>query len=335
MEYINNPLFASPLSRIALGTWAIGGSLWGGTSEDESIATILEALDLGINVLDTAPAYGNGVSEKYVGKAIKKFGDRSKVILSTKCGIEFRADGSAVRNLTKAFMLEDFHNSLKRLGTDYIDIYYIHWPDPLAPLDQSAEVMEDLHRQGKIRTIGLSNFTVDLIKSFRKIAPCHWVQPPYNLFERNIEADLLPYCKKEKTLLMTYSVLCRGLLSGKMSRKRHFEGDDLRKNIDPKFKPPVFDEYLLAAKKLSELAQKKYGKTLLEFAIRWVLDQGSDIAIWGARRPDQLQPIEGAFGWHLDQASRKEVDDILRMAIKHPQDVTTYMGPPTRTASAA
>lgn len=330
MEFIKTPFFSDQISRISLGTWALGGALWGGTDEADSIATIVEALKRGINIIDTAPAYGMGVAEDFVGKAIKIFGQRSKFLLSTKTGIQFRPDGTVVRNLTEAFMLKDFEGSLKRLGTDYVDIYYIHWPDPLVRMEEPAKVMARLHKEGKIRAIGVSNFTPEQCKEFRQIAPIHFAQPPYNIFERNIEEGVLSYCKKEKILLMTYSVLCRGLLSGKMSKHRKFVGDDLRKGLDKKFAPPAFEEYLEAAEKLGKLAQARYGKTLLQLAIRWALDQGADIAIWGARHPDQLQPLDGAFGWHLDEPAKNEIDKILRSCIQHPQDVTTYLGPPTR-----
>ncbi len=335
MEYFSTPLFSEKVSRVALGTWAIGGSLWGGTEEKDSIATILEAIEKGITLFDTAPAYGQGVSENYVGKALKQSKKRNQLLISTKGGIEFRKDGSAARNLTEEFLTRDLHNSLKRLGTDHIDIYFIHWPDPLVPIETSAKVMGRFFKEGKIRAIGVSNYDEKQIDAFKSVAPCHFCQPPYNIFERNIERKLLPFCKKEKILLMTYSALCRGLLSGKMSKKRQFGKDDLRTTFDRKFKPPAFDEYLSAADQIAKLAKEKYGKSLLDFAIRWVLDQGSDVALWGARRPDQLAPIEGIFGWHLDQATRKKVDEILRATVKHPQDVEEYMGPPVRQLKKA
>ncbi|MBI2743420.1 MAG: aldo/keto reductase [Chlamydiales bacterium] len=331
MEYVSSPLFPEKkLSRVALGTWAIGGSSWGGTSEKESIATILSALERGINVLDTAPAYGAGVSEKFVGKAIQESKKRDKIVLSTKGGLEFLPDHNVVRNLTPAFLERDFHNSLKRLQTDYIDIYFLHWPDPLAPIEETARFIERLYQEGKIRSIGLSNFNEEQCSLFRKIAPCHFCQDPYNLFEREIESGLLSYCKKEKITLMTYSALCRGLLSGKMSQKRVFHGDDLRKDFDRKFQSPAFEEYLQAAKELAELAKKNHNKTLLELAIRWILDQGVEIAIWGARRPEQLAPLDQLFNWHVTEETKKAVDEILKRTINHPQDISTYFGPPTR-----
>lgn len=336
MEYVTTPIFGErKLSRIALGTWAIGGSSWGGTNETDSINAILAALERGINVVDTAPAYGEGVSEQFVGKALKQSKKRDQVFLSTKGGLEILPDHNVVRNLSPSFLEQDFHNSLKRLQTDYIDIYFLHWPDPIAPMEETAKLMGRLYEQGKIRAIGLSNFTPEQCTLFRSVAPCHFCEPPYNIFERNIEGKLLPYCKEEKITLMTYSALCRGLLSGKMDKNRKFQGDDLRKDFDPKFKSPAFDEYLQAAKELSEVAQKNHGKTLLELAVRWVLDQGVEIAIWGARRPEQLEPLDKLFNWHVSEETKSAIDEILKRTIKHPQDITTYFGPPLRKKQAA
>lgn len=329
VEYLSVPPFSEKLSRIALGTWVMGGSLWGGADDKDSENTISAALDKGINVIDTAPAYGTGRSESIVGNVLKKTKKREKVFISTKCGLEFKPDGSAFRNLTREFILKDLENSLKRLQTDYIDIYYLHWPDPLVPIEKTAEVLAEIHKQGKIKAIGLSNHTPEQIKSFRKIAPCHFCQPPYNLFEREIEKDLLPFCKENKIALMTYSALCRGLLSGKMDRHRPFKDDDLRKGMDPKFQDPAFGEYVEASKKLDELAQKKYQRNVIALAIRWILDQGVAIAIWGARRPDQLSPVDEAMGWDIDENTKKEIDTILKQTVVHPQS-NAFMGPPTR-----
>ncbi len=330
LEYISTPLFPEKLSRIALGTWAIGGALWGGTDEAESVATIQAAFEAGINVLDTAPAYGQGEAEMLVARALRASKKRNQTIIATKGGIEFRPDGSAVRNLTEAFIKEDLHNSLKRLETDHIDIYFMHWPDPLVPVEEVANTLRKLYEAGKIRAIGLSNFDEKQCAIFRKAAPLHFCEPPYNIFERDIERGLLPFCKKEKIMIMGYSALCRGLLSGKMSKVRVFKGDDLRGWLDKKFLPPSFEEYLEAAKQIGDIAQKKYGKTLLEFAIRWVLDQGVEIAIWGMRKRAQLDPINLIAGWKIDESTRKEIDAILKKQIKHPQNVSEYFGPPLR-----
>lgn len=335
METFTSALFSQKLSRIALGTWAIGGDLWGGADEEESIQTIHTAIEQGINIIDTAPGYGSGTSETYVGRALNQNKKRDQVLISTKVGLQFQRDGSVVRNLTQDFILEDLHRSLKRLQTDYVDLYFIHWPDPLVPIEETAKTMARLYNEGKIRAIGVSNFNQEQCTLFRQAAPCHFCQPPYNIFERNAEKQgLLDYCKKEKILLMTYGVLCRGLLSGKMEKTRVFKDSDLRKSLDPKFSSPVFEEYLEAAQEISALAQKNYGKTLLEFSVRWVLDKGPDIAIWGARRPAQLAPLQNLFNWKISIQTMQEVDTILKRTIKHPQDPAAFMGPPLRKKAA-
>ena len=194
MEQANIPGTSLSVSRVAIGTWAIGGWMWGGTDENESIATIRAALDHGINVIDTAPAYGFGRSEELVGKAIAQGGLRSRVLIATKTGLEWE-NGKVFRNASRARILREIDDSLRRLRTDHIDIYQVHWPDPVVAIEETAEAMHTLFRQGKIRAIGVSNFSVCQMEKVRCVAPLHVLQPPYNLFEREIEADILPYCR--------------------------------------------------------------------------------------------------------------------------------------------
>src|SRR5579862_7407531 len=169
----------------------MGGWMWGGTDEQAAVATIRAALDQGINLIDTAPAYGFGVSEDIVGQALGVGGLRAHTVIATKVGLEWH-DGTIYRNATPARILREIDDSLRRLRTDYIDIYQVHWPDPLVPVEETAEAMGALYVQGKIRAIGVSNFSVDLMTRFRKVAPLHVLQAPYNLFERGIEAEILP-----------------------------------------------------------------------------------------------------------------------------------------------
>jgi aryl-alcohol dehydrogenase-like predicted oxidoreductase len=236
--------------RIAIGTWAIGGWMWGGTDESESIATIQAAIEQGITLVDTAPVYGFGRCEEIVGKAIAEAGLRSRAIIATKVGLEWQ-DGKIFRNSTRERILRECEDSLRRLRTDYIDIYQVHWPDPLVPIDDTAKTMYDLYKQGKIRAIGVSNYSVQQMERFRGAAPLHVLQPPYNLFERSIEADVLPYCRKHNITTLGYGALCRGLLSGKMRPQTAFSGDDLRKS-DPKFQKPRFAQYLAAVQRLDQ-----------------------------------------------------------------------------------
>src|SRR5450631_770976 len=250
-EFVYIPETTLKVSRVALGTWAMGGWMWGGTDERESIATIRAALDQGINLIDTAPVYGFGRSEEIVGKALADAGLRSRAVIATKVGLEWR-DGKVYRNATRARIMREIDDSLRRLRTDYIDIYHVHWPDPLVPIEETAEAMRSIYEQGKIRAIGVSNFSVAQMECFRQVAPLHVLQPPYNLFERGIEADLLPYCQKNGIAMLGYGALCRGLLSGRMQPDTKFEGDDLRRT-DPKFREPRFAQYLAAVGKLDRL----------------------------------------------------------------------------------
>jgi aryl-alcohol dehydrogenase-like predicted oxidoreductase len=269
------------VSRVGLGTWAIGGWMWGGTDEVESVKTIHTAVERGINLIDTAPAYGFGRSEEIVGRAIADRSLRSRVVIATKTGLEWK-DGKVFRNASRDRILREASQSLRRLRTDYIDIYQVHWPDPLVPIEETAEAMQTLFDQGKIRAIGVSNFSVAQIERFRRVAKLHVVQPPYNLFEREIEDELLPYCQRSGLATLTYGALCRGLLSGKLREDAHFEGDDLRLT-DPKFQPPRYAQYLTAVRRLDQFAQERYGKRVIHLAVRWLLDQGATAALLGGR----------------------------------------------------
>ena len=318
-------------SRIGLGTWAIGGWMWGGTDEAQSVSTIRAALEHGINVIDTAPAYGFGRSEEIVGKAIAEANLRSRVVIATKTGLEWDR-GRVFRNASRARIIQEIEDSLRRLRTDYIDIYQVHWPDPLVTIEETAEAMEVLFRQGKIRAVGVSNFSVCQMERFRRVAPLHVLQPPYNLFERGIEADLLPYCRANNIAMLGYGALCRGLLSGRMRPDTVFDGDDLRRT-DPKFREPRFAQYLTAVERLDRLAQQRFGKRVIHLAVRWMLDQGITTALWGARRPDQLQPVDEVTGWRLDAPAKAEIDRILRETITDPVG-PEFMAPPAHNVAA-
>jgi aryl-alcohol dehydrogenase-like predicted oxidoreductase len=294
------------VSRIGLGTWAIGGWMWGGTDEADAIRTIHAALDRGINLIDTAPVYGFGVSETIVGKAL--IGRRHQAVIATKVGLECR-NGDILRNSSPQRIQKEIEDSLKRLQTDVIDIYQVHWPDEKVPIEETAGMLRQLHEQGKIHAIGVSNYSPQQMDRWRAVAPLHTAQPPYNLFEREIEKDVLPYAKKHGISTLTYGALCRGLLSGK---KHRFTGDDLRQT-DPKFAPPMYEHYLAAVKQLDELAQRRHQKRVIHLAVRWLLDQpGVTAALWGARRPDQLEAVDGVLGWRLAHEDLVEIDRILK-----------------------
>ncbi len=313
-EFVNIPKTQLKVSRVALGTWAMGGWMWGGTDQRESIATIHAALDQGINLIDTAPVYGFGVSEETVGAALE--GVRRQAVVATKTGLEWR-DGKIYRNATRARILKEVDDSLRRLRTDYIDIYQVHWPDPLVPIEETAQAMRSLYEQGKILAIGASNFSVAQMERFREVAPLHVLQPPYNLFERAIEAQILPYCRANGIATFGYGALCRGLLSGRMRSDTTFQGDDLRR-VDPKFQPPRFAQYLDAVRQLDELAQRRFGRRVIELAVRWMLDQGISVALWGSRRPDQVRAALGVAGWSLTSADREQIARIVDATVTDP-----------------
>ena len=326
-ESVDIPGTALRVSRVALGTWAMGGSNWGGTDERESVITVRTALDQGINLIDTAPAYGFGVSEEIVGSALGAGGLRAQAVISTKVGLEWR-DGKVYRNASRERIMREIDDSLRRLRTDHVDIYHVHWPDPLVPIEETAEAMRTLLDQGKIRAIGVSNFSVAQMERFRRVAPLHVLQPPYNLFERDIEAEILPYCRANNIVTLGYGALCRGLLSGRMRHFTHFEGDDLRQH-DPKFQPPRFSQYLSAVQQLDQLARVRFHRRVIHLAVRWMLDQGVSVALWGGRHPDQLQSALGVAGWSLDTAALQKIDRILNEAILDPIG-PEFMAPPQR-----
>ena len=314
-------------SRVALGTWAIGGWMWGGTNEQNAIETIHAALDKGVNLIDTAPVYGFGVAEEIVGKALAAGGRRSRALIATKCGLEWH-DGKVSRNASPPRIRQEVQDSLRRLRTDYIDLYQVHWPDPLVPIEETAAVLLKLREEGKVRALGVSNFSPEQMERFRRTAPLATTQPPYNLFERAIEANVLPYAKETGLVVLAYGALCRGLLSGRMSSETQFEGDDLRRT-DPKFRPPRFGQYLSAVTELDRFARANYGKSVLALAVRWILDRGPTIALWGARRPGQLDDLGEVTGWSLDQAAMQQIDRILE------QTVTSAVGPEFMAPPAA
>jgi aryl-alcohol dehydrogenase-like predicted oxidoreductase len=328
-ELVDIPDTQLKVSRVALGTWAMGGWMWGGTDQRESVATIHAALHQGINLIDTAPAYGFGVSEEIVGAALQ--GMRSDAVVATKVGLEWR-DGKVYRNATRARIMQEIEDSLRRLRTDYIDIYQVHWPDPLVPVEETAEAMRSLYEQGKIRAIGVSNFSVSQMERFRQVAPLHVLQAPYNLFERAIEADVFPYAQRHGFAMLAYGSLCRGLLSGRMTADTQFPASDLRSH-DPKFKAPHFAEYVAAVSALDRFAQQHFGKRVIHLALRWVLDRSPNtIALWGARHPAQLDPVGEVSGWKLDAAAMKAIDQIVDEHVRTPIG-PEFMAPPERVAA--
>jgi aryl-alcohol dehydrogenase-like predicted oxidoreductase len=305
------------VSRVGLGTWAIGGLEWGAVPDDVAVATCLGALDRGINLIDTAPIYGYGRAEEVVGRAIHAHGRRDAFFIATKAGLEWNQRGVFANSTAPRLRLE-IEGSLRRLQTDCIDLYQVHWPDTRTPIAETAALLASFQREGKVRALGVSNFSVAQMEEFRSVAPLASNQPPYNLFERHIDTDILPWCAENNVAVLTYSSLCRSLLAGRVHRGMTFDAGDIRA-VDPKFQEPRFSQYLTAVERLAALAKERYGKSVLELAARWVLDRpGVSVALWGAHRPDQLDAVAGVLGWKLDAFAMAEIDRIVKVSVTDP-----------------
>lgn len=309
MEYICLPNLNKKASRIGLGTWSMGGWMWGGSHDEDSIATLCLAFDRGITFIDTAAVYGFGLSEELVGKAIKRCGNREEVIVATKCGLSWRGKEDVFRDSSPATIVQECEASLQRMQLDYIDLYQIHWPDPNTPIAETAKALSKLLNQGKIRAIGVSNFSVEQMQAFQQAAPLHTCQSPFNLFERQAESHQLPYCLSNRIPMIGYGSLCRGLLSGAVTKETTYKGDDLRNN-DPKFQNPLLPHYLNAVQQLDDWAKQTHDRSVLALAVRWSLDKGAGVALWGARRPEELNPLETMCDWKLSDQNMKDIDRI-------------------------
>lgn len=327
MEYRELGSTGLKTSVIGLGTWVMGGWMWGGAEDRESLATIRRAIDLGVNLIDTAPIYGHGRSEELVGRALTDSGRRANLIVATKGGLEWNPEKTRVwRNASRARISQEIEDSLRRLRTDYIDIYQVHWPDHGTPFEETMEKLLEVQHQGRIRFIGLSNFDAVQIERCLAVGPVHILQPPYNLFERGIEETVLPYCISKRIGTLIYGPLCRGLLSGKYRGHETFGKEDVRE-IDPKFKGETFRRYVACVKRLNAVAAQ-YGKTVGQMAIRWCLDQrGVTVALCGARRPDQIEDNAGGAGWSLSATDQKALNHVVTDMIGTPLG-PEFMGPP-------
>lgn len=305
------------VSRIGLGTWAIGGQEWGAVPDDVAVATCLGAIERGINLIDTAPIYGHGRSEEIIAKAIRAHGRREDFFIATKTGLVWNDHGVYV-NSTVPRLRQELEDTLRRLGTETIELYQIHWPDPLVPIAETAALLAEFQREGKVRALGVSNFSVAQMEEFRSVAPLASDQPPYNLFDRQIDAATLPWCAANGVAVLCYSPLCRSMLGGRVHRGMTFHPQDIR-SVDPKFREPRFSQYMTAVERLADFARAHYGKSVVELAARWVLDRpGVSVALWGARRPDQLDAVAGVMGWKLDEGAMAEIDCIVAESVTDP-----------------
>jgi aryl-alcohol dehydrogenase-like predicted oxidoreductase len=302
------------LTPIGYGAWAIGGGnwefAWGSQDDAESVRTIERALDSGLNWIDTAAIYGLGHSEEIVGKALK--GRSRKPYVFTKCSMRWFPDGKIYRSLKAGSLQEEIENSLTRLGVDTIDLYQIHWPNPEDEIEEAWETLAKFQEEGKVRFIGVSNFNVEQMKRIQKIAPITSLQPPYSLLRRNIEEEILPFCRQHNIGVINYSPMLSGMLTGKMTaeRVRNMPDDDWRKR-SPNFQSPKLERNLELAKLLGEIG-KDHGVQAGVVAIAWTLrNPAITAAIVGARRPDQIDGILPAATFRLSDAEASRIEAWL------------------------
>jgi aryl-alcohol dehydrogenase-like predicted oxidoreductase len=301
------------LTVIGLGTWAIGGPWqfgWGPQDDDASVRTIRAALEAGVNWIDTAPIYGCGHSETVVGQAMKGLSPRP--LIATKCGLLWNEKRQKVNCLDYDSIIAECEASLKRLGVETIDLYQMHWPQPDGQIEEAWEAMARCVEQGKVRCLGASNVTVEQVRRLQKVWPVTAVQPPYSMLRRDIESDLLPFCKADEIGVVCYSPMQKGLLTGKFTKEymQTLAPDDHRRQ-DPNFTGAAFERNLKLIDALRPIAQRS-GKTLSQLAIAWTLrnDQVTS-AIVGARKPEQIKETVAAGDWVLSETDVKEIESIL------------------------
>lgn len=319
MRYVKLGKTDIEVSVVGLGTWAIGGWMWGGTNESESIRAINTAIDMGISLIDTAPAYGKGLSEEIVGKAIK--GKRDKVIIATKCGLVWKFDkgelffiyesGEKVyRFLGPKSIRYEIEQSLSRLGVDYVDLYQTHWQDKTTPIEDTMETLMDLKKEGKIRSIGASNASLGQLKQYDHAGQLDVDQEKYNLIDNEVEQENLPWCRDNRVTMLAYSSLAKGLLTGKITPDREFRGDDLRK-----------DDYRFSIenrKKVNSVLEdgfkpiaNNYGLSIAQLSIAALVSQDGVVALCGARNEKQAEENAKAGDCLIEKSDIEKVKKVL------------------------
>ena len=285
------------VTPVALGCWPIAGMTSLDVNEADSLATLAAAMDAGINFLDTAYCYGrDGESEKLIAQAIR--GRRDQVVIASKGGVHWDADGGHVLAGSKDRLIFECETSLVRLGIDTIDLHYLHRPDPQVPVEKSAEAFTDLLAAGKIRSVGASNFNFEELNRFHDICPISAVQLPYNILQREIEQDIVPWCREREISIMNYWPLMKGLLAGKIRRGHAFDPNDKRLGYDV-FQGEAFERAQCLVDRIDAIAAET-GKTVAQVVVNWTMQQsGITSVLCGAKRDWQIEETAGAMGWQL------------------------------------
>jgi aryl-alcohol dehydrogenase-like predicted oxidoreductase len=309
------------VSRVGLGTASLASG-----DRAEAVRTIRAAVDQGVDLVDTAPAYGLGRAEEIVGEALAHGALRDRVVLVTKAGLSWSESGSVRRDATAERIEADVDASLRRLRTDRIDVELVHWPDPFEPFEDTARVLERLRQGGKIRAIGVYGYAPAEMLRFGRVARITAAEQPLNVFERDAERDVLPYCRARGVATLACSPLCRGLLSARAPDRDHVADP---KGDDAKRAPPRRTQYAAAVRALDDFARERFGRRVEHLALRWVLDRGASIALLGARTPRDLDAASGAMGFSLGEDAMRRVAAIVEEHVVDPVG-PPYAAPPTR-----
>ena len=307
------------IPAVGMGTWAIGGMWWGGTDNELAVAALQRGLDEGITLIDTAPMYGQGLAEEVVGQAIA--GRRDKVLLATKVGLEWHvaegqrffdlADGGTVyRNLKPSNIRYEIEQSLRRLKTDYIDLYQTHWQDNTTPIADTMGELLKLQEEGKIRAIGVSNASVEQMQEYLAVGRIDSNQPLYNMLDRGIEEEALPFCREHDIAILSYSSLALGLLTGAMDPNRAFPANDMRAK-NPRFKPENIAKVNALFEQFGPL-REKYGVNQAQLSIAWTISRpGVTCALVGVRNPGQAADIAPGGSVQLTPEELAEMDRVI------------------------
>jgi aryl-alcohol dehydrogenase-like predicted oxidoreductase len=303
------------VSPICFGTWQLGGD-WGDVDERDAKAAIRHALELGVNIFDTAQAYGFGVSEQVLGRALapELRSRRDEIVIATKGGLRPNGGDGIVRDASRAWLRRGVESSLRELGVDHIDIYQLHWPDPEVPLEETAGALQELVEEGKIRHVGVSNFDAAQMAAFARTRPVETLQPPYHLFRRDIEAEVLPYCAEHDIGVLVYGPLAHGLLTGAIDEQTTFEAGDWRAE-SPLFQGETLRHNVEIVGELKRLATE-LGASVSALAIAWTLAHPAvDVAIVGARHAAHIEDSLSAADLRLSDADLAEIDAIMDGAV--------------------
>lgn len=299
------------VSVIGFGCWAMGKAFWGeDVVDDETMAAVDRAIELDLRFFDTAQAYGCGHSERVLGKALARH-DRKNVVIATKTGLSWDEAGKIGNDSSPEYVLRSCDESLERLGTDYLDLLQVHWPDKNVPIAETADAMRQLYEAKKIRSVGVSNYSVEQMEQFMAVCPLHSLQPPYSMIRRDIEAEILPFCREHNIGVLAYSPMARGLLTGRYDETATFPPSDARSG-DALWQGERLARNVAAVAEMRKLAEAA-GKTMAQMALAWVTSQpGLSSALAGAKRPSQIEETAAAGEWTLDADLLAKIDEIIR-----------------------